>query len=175
MADAAAEAPTQTDRLEATLFGMEVNKLLLNQRFGNFNDASKDEVVLRFLQSRPAPLPGRVLARLPYIETAQNRPGIVALYRRDLQSALPEARQESLYGLQTMGEPDVVAMARAALADVDDGVLVAAISILLPRAREDASVWPLLQRVYQQRKDDARLYNSMGLLRDSRIEGPPPR
>lgn len=173
--NAAAEAPSDADRLEATLFGMEVSKYMISTRFQGFNDATKDEVVLRFLHHRPAPLPGRVLARLTYIETPRNRPGVVALYRRDLQSGLAEARRASLYGLQAMSEPDTMDAARAALGDPDDGVLVAAISILLPRAKEDPGTWRLLQRVYQDRKDDPRLYNSMGLLRDSKIEGPPPR
>ena len=171
----AVDAPSEADRLEATLFGMEVSKFLISTRFQNFSDTSKNDVVARLGQNHPAPLPGRVLARLPYIATAQNRTAIVALYRRDLGSRLPAARQESLYGLERLGEPDAVIAARGALGDDDDGVLVAAISILLPRARQDPDVWRLLQRAYQARKDDARLYNSMGLLRDSKIEGPPPK
>ena len=174
MTEAADDVAAEADRLEGMLFGMEVSKFMISTRFEPFRGVSKDEVVQR-LARRPAPLPGRVLARLPYIETPENRAAIVALYRRDLGSSLPEARQESLYGLERLGEPDAVDAARAALRDDDDGVLVAAISILLPRAGGDAGTWRLLQRLYQSRKDEPRLYNSMGLLRDSRIEGPGPR
>ncbi|HEY3068351.1 MAG TPA: hypothetical protein VGL09_21380 [Methylomirabilota bacterium] len=165
----------EASRLLTTLSGMEVSKLALSRGFSEYSDASKNALVAGLARSSTWP-PDRVLARLPYIATPDNRDDMIAIYKRNLASPDHGGRRESVFGLERLGDPSAVDAARQALNDDADDVVVAAVSVLLPYAKRDESVWHLLQDTYRQRRNDVRLYNSMGLLKDSGIERPtPPR
>jgi hypothetical protein len=164
----------EADRLLATLSGMEVSKLALSRGFPEYSEASKNALVARLAQSSTWP-PRRLLARLPYIVTPENRGDMIVIYNRNLSSPDPGGRAESVFGLERLGDPSAVTAARQALNDDADEVVVAAVSVLLPQAKQDENVWHLLQDTYRRRRNDVRLYNSMGLLKDSGIERPTPR
>jgi hypothetical protein len=152
---------------------MEVHPLILQNGLQEYSPASKNALVARLAASAAWPAP-RLLARLPYIATPENRADIVAVYRKNLQSPDPQGRMESLYGLDRLGEPLAVTAARDALRDDTDDVVLAAVNILFPRAQQDPQLWRQLQETYRARKDTRGLGRSMAYLRDLGIEKPPP-
>ena len=109
-------------------------------------------------------LPGRVVGRLQYALTGENRRDIETVYLAHLRAADPEARRASLYGLAQLNHPDVAEHARSMLGDGDDQVVVAASSILLPRADQDPAIRDALARTYATRKGDPDFPTTVSLL-----------
>jgi hypothetical protein len=165
----AADLAAETDRLSAQLNAMEVHPYILQNGLGVYSEDSKNALVARLATGSSWPAP-RLLARLPYILTPENRADMVAVYRKNLQSPDPQGRMESLYGLDRLGEPVAATAARDALRDNADDVVLAAVNILYPRAQQDPQLWRQLQDTYRARKDTRGLERSMGYLRDLGIE-----
>jgi len=164
----------ETDRLLAVLNADEVPPHLLEAGLPDFSVASKNELVARVARTfAPAPS-GRLLARLQFILTDQNKPDMVTAYVVNLRSPQAEARKFSLYGLQQLEHPALTDLALLSLRDDNDEVLFAACHILLPQARQEARLWKILQGVYAVHQGQKKFYMSMSLLEGHGIEGPPP-
>ena len=172
----AADLAAETERLYAQLNAMEVHPVFLENGLPEYSDESKNALVARLAQFTAWPAP-RLLARLPYIVTPENRANMIKVYQKNLTSPNAQARMESLYGLDRLGAPEATTAARDALRDSADDVVMAAVNVLYPKAQKDPQLWRLLQETYRVRRDTRGFEQSMGLLRDLGIEktAPGPR
>jgi HEAT repeat protein len=139
-----------------------------------FSDEAKDDVVARIARTQ-APAPGRVLARLVMIRTGRNEEDMAAAFLTGLRSAEPDARKFALYGLEQLGHPTTADEALRALADDDDRVVTAAVTILLPRAAADPRIAAALREAYEARRGREEFHMSTSLLEARLIEPGEPR
>lgn len=140
----------------------------------NYSADSKNELVARVAQTfEPAP-PPRVLARLLFLLTDENRTGVTTAFLVNLRSPYPEARKACLYGLQKLEYPAIIELALHALRDEDDQVVAAACDLLLLKAKQDLQLWTLLQQVYAARKATKGFHLTNSLLEAHNIEQPMP-
>jgi hypothetical protein len=165
-------------------FAQEVEELLeilnfhdvpLNQLeacFEEFSIEAKNELVARVAQTFDPPPKGKLLARLLFILTEENKSDMTNAFIENLRSSYPEARKASLYGLEKLAHPGIVDFALNALRDDNDQVLVAAVTILLPKARENIHIWRFLQGFYTIHKGEEDFYGSTSLLEAHGINHP---
>lgn len=151
-----------------------LHPLEMEEKSKTASPESKNELVRRLAHMfEPAP-PGRVLARLPYLLTPQNRGDMATVFLVNLRAKEAESRVSSFYGLQKLEYPDLDGLALAALRDDADIVLAAACQILLPKSKRDTPLWKLLQEVYAAHKGDSAFHMSVSLLEASGVTNPLP-
>lgn len=154
----------EVERLLVALSAYSVPPDKLEEGFPEFSAESKNTLVARIAGTfGPAPL-GRLLARLPFILTEENKPDMVTAFISNLRAPDPEARRASLYGLEKLKHPAIADFALAALRDENDQVVTAASSILLPLAKEDARLTQIMQGVHAANKDNPEFHASTSLL-----------
>jgi hypothetical protein len=152
----------KADKLLSILSAEEVQRAFWESGLNEFSAEERNEAVARVARtSEPAP-PGRLLARLLFIVTDQNKPDMIAAFLANLNSPDPDARKASLYGLQELGNPGVTDFALAALRDSSDQVITAACTVLLPQAKQDPRLWTILRDLYaaHQGKTEFHMSNS---------------
>ncbi len=155
---------TELEQFLTVLNQDEVHPLVLESMFETYGIATINKLVLQLASTfMPSPS-GKVLGRLVYLLTDENRENMAMLFITNLQSPDQEARAAALYGLEKLAHPNRVNFALAALRDESDEVLTAACQILLTSAQGDANLKKLLKKVYASRKDDQTYYMSMRLL-----------
>ncbi len=155
---------TEIDQLLSILNAEDLRPDRLESGLADFSIESKNELMSRIARTFDPPPQARLLARLPFILTDANKPDMVTAFIANLRSPYPEARKFSLYGLEKLGHPGVVDFALASLRDDADEVLVAACSILLPKAKQDPRLWKVLQNVYTANKGKEKFYLSTSFL-----------
>lgn len=163
-------AAGEADRLFNTLNAENVRPDLLESGFPDFSDDSKNAVAKRVAQTFEPPPSGKLLARLQFILTAQNRSDVTAAFVFNLRSPDPAARKFSLYGLEKLRHPATGDFALLLLRDTDDQVSYAACFILFPQAKQNARLWNTLRNLYAARKGKPEFYLSTGFLQDQGIE-----
>ena len=165
---------TESELLYEFLSVDKLHPLELEDKSKTASLESKNELVRRLAHMfEPAP-PGRVLARLLYLLTPQNRADMATVFLLNLRAKEAESRVSSLYGLQKLGYPNLDGLALAALRDDADIVLAAACQILLPKSKHDATLWKLLQAVYAAHKGDSAFHMSVSLLEAHGVTNPLP-
>jgi hypothetical protein len=165
--------PDETDRLIAILEDDHVRPNVLESGLAAFSDEAKDAAVARLARA-PGPPSSPVLARLVMIRTPRNQDNIAAAMRAGLHAADPAARKFAIYGLDALGLPEAADVALAALADNDDEVVVAAASVLLPRAGADPQVADALRSAYESRAGQDQFHASVSMLEAHLSEPEPP-
>ncbi|MCP4250646.1 MAG: hypothetical protein GY778_26695 [bacterium] len=153
-----------TTRLLKILNGRKVSPNVLETDVPAFTAESKNEAVQRVAKEPAHKQSGQLLARLPLIETPQNKAGMTAIFEENLDAPEPAARRSSLYGLEKLEHPRLKELAIPLLEDDDDTVLYAACHVILPHAPGDRELWEKLQRAYRARKGDERFHMSTSLL-----------
>src|SRR6266481_1305740 len=103
----------EAQRLLKVLNSYNIPPEQLEQGFKEFSSESKDELVREFARTFDPTLEGRVLARLPYLRTAENEADMATVFVMNLHSPDPEARASSLYGLQQLAHPSITDFALA--------------------------------------------------------------
>ncbi|MEJ7712137.1 MAG: hypothetical protein WKF84_20325 [Pyrinomonadaceae bacterium] len=165
-------AITEVERLLSTLNSENIDPDVLEAGLPKFSTESKNEIVRRTARTfEPAPS-GKLLARLPFILTEQNRPDMTIAFIANLRSPDPAARKFSLHGLNRLQHAALSDFALLLLRDTDDQVLYAACFILLPKAKQNAGLWSTLQNLYAARKGKKEFYMSMSLLEAHGIDRP---
>ncbi|MDQ3686625.1 MAG: hypothetical protein M3430_13655 [Acidobacteriota bacterium] len=164
----------EADRLLVFLSSEEIHPLVLEKRLQEYGAASRNEAVARLAKVfEPVPS-GKLITRLPYILTEQNKSDMAFVFVVNLRSPDPEARTSCLYGLQKLNYPALNDFALLSLRDTNDQVVYAACYILLPKTKQDAGLWRTLQNLYAARKGKQEFYMSMSLLEAHGIERPTP-
>jgi HEAT repeat protein len=153
----------EATRLFEILNQYDVPPSLLESGFQTYGNDSKNEVV-RWIARSASVFHGKLLGRLPYILTAQNRDDMVTAFTKAVASTDPEARKAGIYGLQTLEDPAAVDAALRSLDDDDDHVVAAACSVLIPLAKKEARFGPILRDVYARHAGNAKYYLTTGLL-----------
>lgn len=164
----------ETEHLLEILNQVRVHPAVLESDFRDFSIASKNELVAQIAETSPSTIPGRLLARLLFIRTDENKTDMEKTFIANLNSPDPEARKFSLYGLQTLEHPNILEFALAALEDNTDQVLMAASYILLPRANQDSGIWQRLRNVYTRIQGREAFYLTTNFLKANGIENPLP-
>lgn len=164
----------EVDQLFNILNAEDIRPDKLESGFKDFSVESKNELVARIARTFDPPPQGRLLARLLFILTNDNKSDMVTALIANLRSPYPEARKASLYGLDGLEHPGIVDFALNSLRDNSDQVLVAASAILLSKARQDVRVWKLLQGFYAIHKDKEEFYGVTTLLEAHGINRPDP-
>jgi hypothetical protein len=155
---------SEVDRLRALLNAYHVSPDTIEAGFKEFSLESKNELVAQIARTfEPAPS-GKLLARLLFILTDQNREDMMTAFLSNLHSSDPEARAASLAGLAKLGHPHIVDFALASLRDTSDLVVVAACNILIPTAKQDPRLWKILQELYIARKGNPEFHMSTSFL-----------
>ena len=155
---------SESERLYEFLSEDKLHPLELEEKSKTASPESKNELMRRLAHMfEPAP-PGRVLARLAYMLTPQNRADMTTAFLFNLRAKEPEARVSSLYGLAKLEYPNLDGLALVALRDDADVVLAAACQILLPKTKHDATLLKILQAVYAAHKGDSAFHMSVSLL-----------
>jgi len=163
-ADSAPSLPAEAGRLQSALGANSVSPLVIESGFREFSAASKNELVAWLAQRHETWPSGKVLARLPFILTPQNKVGMGAVFLRNLRSPSAEARTSCLYGLERLAHPQLQQSAEMLLRDEWDDVLVAACTLLVPQAAQDPRVWKQLHGLYVSHSGQTRFHASNALL-----------
>lgn len=160
-------------RLEAWLAQEELSPGVVGDELASFGAEARDALVLRVARTLDPPPPGRLLARLPMIQTPENEASLASAFLANLHSPDPEARKASLYGLERLGHPAAADLATSALRDDEDAVLAAAADILLRRGGDLERVRPLLEQVLARHREDPRFHATRAVLAAHGIGVPP--
>ena len=161
---AEADKKTEAEQLLQLLDAMEV-PTTIDTLVKGYSAASKMEVAAQVARTFDPPPHGRLLARLIFIATAENRSALQAAFIVNLRSPDPAARLASLHGLATLRFPALEDLARLSLRDEDDHVVAAACDVLIPRAKQDRQLWQLLHDLYRARSGDKAFYLTSELLK----------
>lgn len=153
----------ELDRVEKILDTDALSPAVL-EGLGDLSPETKNQVVARIAHLGRVALSGRVLSRLPFLLTNENKADMTASFVANLSSIYPEARAASLYGLQRLAHPNLIDYALACLRDADDQVLAAACTILLPAAKQDPRIWSMLQEIYAAHKNKPEFHMSVSLM-----------
>lgn len=151
-------------RLYAALGGYSVSPLILEHGFPEFSVDSKNRVVARLAAASNVPQPGKVLGRLPFILTPANAQDMAAVFINNLHGVEADARTSSLYGLQRLAHRRLEEFAETLLSDPNDDVLVAAISVLVPKAKQDQRLRQRFEELYRANRGNPAFYTSNALL-----------
>lgn len=155
----------EVDRLLKALDAEELAPDFLSSVTNNYSVESRNEVVSRIaLTFDPIPQ-GRLLGRLLFTRTEQNKDEMAIAFIANLHSSDAPARVSGLYGLETLEHPWVNEFALLSLRDNADDVVYAACQILLPAAKQDARILNILQEVYAARQGNTQFNRSVNLLR----------
>jgi hypothetical protein len=130
----------------------------------DFSAASKNQLVAHIAQTLEPVPSAKVLARLLFILTEENRAGVMTAFLVNLRSPYPDARRASLYGLSQLNYPGFIDVAILSLRDDSDQVLATACDLLLPKAKQEPRLWKILQDVYALHKGDPQFHMTMSLL-----------
>lgn len=160
----------ETERLFNILNAENVRPDLLESGLNEFSAESKNAVARRVARTFEPKPSGKLLGRLPFILTEQNKTDIATAFILNLRSPDAAARKFSLYGLEGLHHAALDDFALLLLRDADDQVVYAACHILLPKAKRDARLWKVLQSLYAARKDKSEFYLSMSFLKSQNIE-----
>lgn len=163
MADAMKPSP-EVERLYQLLNGEKPHPLQLENGAKAASNQTKNELVSQLALTYLPPPPGRVLGRIMYIRTDENRSDMTFALIANLRSPDPEARASALYGLQTLGHPALADFALMSLRDDTDLVLTAACYVLVEKAKQDPRLRKLLEEVHALRRKDTQFHQSVSLL-----------
>jgi hypothetical protein len=152
------------ERLFNILNAEEIQRAFWQSGLDEFSAEDRNALVARLVRNSGTALQGRLVGRLLFIATDENKPDMMAIFRDNLHSADPVARKASLYGLEKLGHPSIVDFAVASLQDSDDQVVTEACRILLPRAMQDPRLRQNLQEVYAANKGKSEFHMSTALL-----------
>jgi hypothetical protein len=155
----------EVDRLYDILNQDEIQRAFWQSGLDEFSIESKNELIKRIAETFDPPPRGALLARLLFIVNDQTQPALTLAYLTNLRSPDPEARTVSLYGLQKLGHPNLTDIALAALRDDADQVVMAAITVLMPKAQQDPAIRKILEEVYATHKDKPEFHMSMSTLK----------
>lgn len=162
----------EAQRLWETLDTYSVDPVLVESGFPSYSDAAKDAVAARALRTFEPPLPGRLLARLLFIQTKSNRIDLIATFLSNLHSPEAEARKASFFALEKLDHPAIVEIAVASLRDPFDPIVFGACNVLIPRAKDDLHLRALLHAVYAAHATQPQFYMSNELLRAHGFDKP---
>lgn len=165
MGNGQTDTDAEAERLLEVLDAYHVSPDVLEAGLPDFSVQSKNKVAAQIAGASVPRPSARLLKRLLFIRTGENEADVTAALTANLDSSLPEARAASLYGLQRLNHPNVVEFARAALADNTGDVLLAACSILVPKAKADPALRQILQETYASRADQKEFHASASLLK----------
>jgi hypothetical protein len=154
----------EVERLFNTLNAEEIQRAFWQSGLDAFSTESKNELVNRVATMFEPPPSGALLGRLIFIANDQNKPTLITAYLTNLHSPDPEARKASLYSLEKLGHPNIVDLALASLRDNNDQVMLAACTILVPKAKQDPRLQKILEQVYSAHKDQPEFHMSMSFL-----------
>jgi hypothetical protein len=161
------------EQLKKMLSAEEIPQTMVLSGFQEFSDEVKDALVEQAAQTFEPPLSGKLVARLIYLLTDNNRANLQRVFVNNLRSPDPEARKASLYGLEKLEHPALVDFALHALRDDADQMLAPACDILLRKAERDPVVRKLLRSFYEAYKDKPEFYSVRSLLEAHGIDREP--
>lgn len=163
----------EVEQLKDILSAEEIPHALVLSGFEEFSVEVKNALVEQAAQTFEPPLAGKLVARLIYLLTDDNRANLQRVFVNNLRSPDPEARKASLYGLEKLQHPALVDFALHALRDHADQMLAPACDILLRQAANDPVVRKLLGSFYQAYKDKPEYYSVRTLLEAHGIDREP--
>ncbi|MCB9152037.1 MAG: HEAT repeat domain-containing protein [Caldilineaceae bacterium] len=156
--------PDETTQLMNLLESVDIQPHLLEGGLAQFSDKAKNAAAAKIASAFAPPPPGRVLGRLLYILTPENRTQIETALIANLRSPDASARRFSLYGLDQLAHSASVDFALQALRDDDESVALAATTILLAKAKDEPNIKSLLQGFYQTSKQQGAFETVVNLL-----------
>jgi hypothetical protein len=108
--------------------------------FRDYDARTRQEVVDHLARAREPRLSGRVIARLAFLETAENRDELAGIYAAHTKAVAPEVRAQALSALHRLPHPAWKELALAVLDDEADSVTALACVMLTSAGKDDEKI-----------------------------------